>query len=221
MSEPVATARGSVLNDIVRVYLVAQLGRSRTMKANTWRARTKRDLIIEVWEALDCESVGARELKQIQIVIEDRFGAGSMDSPASIARTVADEGAVLRHPEVLSLDTEWRERQLSTLISPDELNFSGLGEASASIKKLDTLRRKFETNSEQVQLVRLREMTLKLKQDALVVSRGKNVERQQRLEAGEIAQWLTVWLQSPDVFDDWLSLRQRSPEFLRQFRSNS
>jgi len=185
------------------------------MQANRWRARTKHGLIIEVWEALDCESVGARELKQIQKVIRQKFGAGSMDSPASIARTVADEGAVLRHPEVLSLDTEWRERELSALISPDELNFSGLAEASASIKKLETLRRKFKQNSEQQQLGRLSEMTLKFKQDALGWARSKTVERQKRLEAKEIAQWLTVWLQSPDIFEDWLTLRQRSPEFIQ------
>lgn len=185
------------------------------MKTNPWRARTKRDLIIEVWESLDCESVGAGELKEIQRVVEHEFGAGSVDSPASIARTLADEGAVLRHPEVLSLDTEWRERVLSALISPDELSFSGLSEASASIKKLDTLRRRFEANSERAQLGRLREMTLKLKQDALVVARSKTVERQKRLEAREITQWLTVWLQSPDIFEDWLSLRQRSPEYIQ------
>lgn len=185
------------------------------MKANRWRARTKQDLIIEVWETLDCESVGASELEQIQEVIRQRFGSGSLDSPASIARTLADEGAVLRHPEVLSLDTEWRERELSALIPPDELNFSGLAESSVSIKKLDTLRRKFEQNSEQAQLKRLREMTLGFKQEALWMGHAKNVERQKRMEAREIAQWLTVWLQSPDIFEDWLSLRQRSPEFIQ------
>ncbi len=187
------------------------------MKANRWRARTKQDLIIEVWETLDCESVGASELEQIQEVIRQRFGSGSLDSPASIARTLADEGAVLRHPEVLSLDTEWRERELSALIPPDELNFSGLAEASISIKKLDALRRKFEQNSEQAQLKRLREMTLGFKQEALGMAHSKNVERQKRMEAREIAQWLTVWLQSPVIFEDWLSLRQRSPEFMRRF----
>ncbi len=185
------------------------------MKANIWRARTKQDLMIEIWEALDCESVGARELEQIQEVIRQKFGPGGLDSPASIARTLADEGAVLRHPEVLSLDTEWRERELLPLIPPDELNFSGLAEASVSIKKLDTLRRKFEQNSEQEQLGRLREMTLGFKQDALGLARSKTVERQKRMEAVEIAQWLTVWLQSPDIFEDWLSLRQRSPEFIQ------
>lgn len=169
--------------------------------------------MIEVWEALDCESVGASELKQIQEVIRQKFGAGGLDSPASIARTLADEGAVLRHPEVLSFDTEWRERELLALIPPDELNFSGLAEAAVSIKKLDTLRRKFEQNGEQEQLGRLRKMTLGFKQDALGIARSKTVEGQKRMEAMEIAQWLTVWLQSPDIFEDWLSLRQRSPGF--------
>ncbi len=185
------------------------------MKANRWRARTKNDLIIEVWEALDCETVGGRELKQIQTVVAQKFGAGSVDSPASIARTLADEGAVLRHPEVLILDTEWREREMSELIPPDELRFSSLAEASASIKKLDTLRRNFEQNREPQKLGRLREMTLQFKQDASGMARSKTVERQKRLEAKEIAQWLTVWLQSPDIFEDWLSLRQRSPEFIQ------
>ena len=191
------------------------------MKANRWRARTKQDLIIEVWESLDCESVGAHELDQIQEVVRQNFGAGSVDSPASIARTLADEGAVLRHPDVLILDTEWRERELSALIPPDELNFSSLAEASASITKLDALRRKFEEDNEQQQLHGLREMALKVKQDALGRARSKTVERQERLEAKEIAQWLTVWLQSPDIFEDWLSLRQRSLAFTRQFVSDS
>jgi hypothetical protein len=184
------------------------------MKANRWRARTRRDLIIEVWEALDCESVGSRELAEIQKVVGQELGAGSVDSPASLARILADEGAVLRHPEVLSLDTEWRERELSALIPPDELNFSGLAESADSIKRLDSLRRKFEANGEQAELGRLREMTLKVKQDVLVVSRSQAVASRKRLEATEIAHWLTIWLQSPDIFTDWLSLRQRSPEFI-------
>jgi hypothetical protein len=188
--------------------------------ANRWRARTKRDLIIEVWEALDCESVGARELEQIQNVVGERFDAGAVESPASIARTLADEGAILRHPEVLNFDTEWRGRELAALLAPDELNFSDLVEAEESIKKLDALRRTLERDGEEHRLRRLGEVALKFKQDALIVARSKSVEKQQRLEAKEIVQWLTVWLQEPNLFEDWLSLRQRSPEFVRLLRAN-
>jgi hypothetical protein len=174
-------------------------------------ARTKRDLIVEVWESLDCESVGARELSRIQAIVIQEFGSGGAESPASIARTLADEGAVLRHPEVLTLDTEWREQELSSL--PDNLNFSSLAEAAASIKKLDAFRRSFAAGADKVKLTRLHDLSLKLKQDALLLARSKSADKNKRLAAREIAQWLTVWLETPDIFEEWLSLRQRSPEF--------
>lgn len=168
--------------------------------------------MIEVWEALDCESVGARELEQIQMAVSERFGAGAVESPAAIARTLADEGAALRHPEVLAFDTKWREQELSLLL-PDDLNFSGLAEASESIKRLDELHRKLEQASEPHKLQRLRELALKCKQEVQLAARSPVVEKRRRLEAGEMVQWLTVWLQEPDLFEDWLILRQRSPEY--------
>ena len=81
-----------------------------TAKQN-WQARTKRDLIIEVWERLDCETVGARELDEIIGAVHERFGAGAVESPAQVARLLADEGAELRHAEVLEADARWRARE--------------------------------------------------------------------------------------------------------------
>src|SRR6267142_7178919 len=100
-----------------------------------WNSETRHDLIIEVWEDLDCDSVGARELEQIQEALRERFGEGAQDSPASIARTVADEGAVLRHPEVFDYDAKWRERLNSGVVPVESLSFSNLPEASESIRK--------------------------------------------------------------------------------------
>jgi len=185
------------------------------MKANRWRARTKRDLIIEVWEDLDCDSVGAQELQQIQKVVSESFGEGAWESPAAIARTLADEGAVLRHPEVLDFDTQWREQNLTTLLLPDELNFSDLVESSKSITRLDELRRRLEGEGDQVRLRRLRELALSIKGESQRLARSKIAGEKKRAEAREIAQWLTVWLQEPDMFEDWLSLRRRSLEFIQ------
>jgi hypothetical protein len=95
------------------------------------------------------------------------------------------------------------------------LDFSGLTQAHQSITKLDSLRRKFEQDSEPEQMHHLRSMVVKLKQHELGIARSRIIDRQQRLEAKEIAQWLTVWLQSPDLFEEWLSLRRRSPEFIQ------
>lgn len=182
-----------------------------------WESRTRHDLIIEVWEELDCESVGARELEQIQQALREKFGEGALESPASIARSVADEGAVLRHPEVFNYDTKWRERLISGDVPLESLNFSSLVEASESIRKLESWRRGFAEEGEQLELRRLQEFALKTKQDLQLVARSRVVEAKRRFEAGEIVQWLTIWMQDPALFEDWLSLRKRSAGFVEKF----
>ena len=118
------------------------------MTAKNWSARNKHDLIIEVWEDLDCESVGAHELEQIQRALREKFGAGAVASPASLARTVADEGAQLRHPEVFDFDVKWREQNLQKLTFKDELDFSDLSLAFASVVKLEEQRLQLPADSE-------------------------------------------------------------------------
>jgi len=183
---------------------------------NSSKNPTKRELIIEIWELLDCESVGSRELLEIQQSVRDRFGEGAVDSPAAIARLLADEGAVLRHPEVIDCDADWRERSLSDSL-PAAVNFDGLSEAAASIKTLDELRQELEAASLEMNLTRLREAVQGVKRDRLMVARSRVVMERTRLEADEIAEWLSVWLNSPDLFSDWLELRQRSPDFIERF----
>ena len=182
-----------------------------------WKSGTRRDLIIEVWEDLDCESVGLHELEQIQEVLREKFGEGAQESPASIARTLADEGAVLRHPEVFDYDTQWRERLISGVVSPELLSFSNLPEASESIKRLESWRKEFAGDGNQGELRRLKEFALKTKQDLQQVARSRVVDTNKRLEAGEIVQWLTIWMLDPAIFEDWLSLRKRSAEFVEKF----
>ena len=188
------------------------------MSVRSWSGRTKQELIIEVWEALDCESVGVREIEQIQQALREKFGEGTLESPASIARTVADEGAVLRHREVFEADAKWRERLIANNAPLESLGFSSLVEASESIRKLESWRRQFAKEGKQVDLHRLQEFALKAKQELQLVARSRVVEGKGRLEAGEIVQWLTIWMRDPAIFEEWLSLRQRSAEFVEKFR---
>jgi hypothetical protein len=188
------------------------------MNTRSWGARTKPDLIIEVWEALDCESVGANEIEQIQQALREKFGEGTRESPASIARTVADEGAVLRHQEVFECDVKWRERLMSDAAPLESLGFSSLVEASESIEKLESWRRQFAEAGKQADLRRLQEFALKARQGLQLLARSRIVEAQAGLEAGEIVQWLTIWMRDPTIFEDWLSLRKRSAEFVEKFR---
>ena len=182
-----------------------------------WRSRTKQDLVIEVWEALDCESVGAHELEQIQKALSERFGEGALASPAAIARMVADEGAVLRHPEVFECDVNWRKEHLKKQEFRNELNFADLSTAFDSVVKLEEKRLQLRVDEDATGLRELREIVMAVRKDLALRGRSKILEIAMRDQLKEISEWLTVWLQSPELFSDWLDLRRQSPEFSQKF----
>ena len=180
------------------------------MTTKRWNSRTKRELIIEVWEHLDCESVGASELEQIQVAITEEFGAGAVESPSSIARVVADEGAVLRHPEVFECDRTWRQAQLKSALDVSPNDFVDLDSALAWITKLQ---------SAGLEVEKVRELVITVRKELSSQSRSRILDARTRLISREVAQWLSIWLQSPEMFSDWLDLRRRSPEFREKFKS--
>ena len=190
------------------------------MSGKTWSARTRRDLIIEVWEALDCESVGSRELEQIQQALVEKFGEGALESPASIARVVADEGAVLRHPEVFACDVKWRENSLNDRRLVRGLDFSSLTAAFQAIVIIEEKRLQLQLGDAATGATGLRELrdiVAAARKDSLLQARSKILNSSVRERLKEISEWLTVWLQSPELFSDWLDLRRRSPEYREKF----
>ncbi len=173
---------------------------------------TRAELAIAVWESLDCESVGAAELTQIREAVSDRFGAGAVESPAALARILADEGAVLRHPEVIECDAAWRAKQLAGSESND---WSSLADAAEAILGLEELRQ--EITDDRARLRELTDRAIQIRQDRLMMSESPVLSEAERAEATEIAAWLEVWLRSPDLFSDWLALRLTTSEFRRLF----
>src|SRR6266853_2414862 len=163
-------------------------------------ARTKEDLIVEVWEQLDCDSVGAAELEQIQKAIRERFGEGAVDSPASIARLLADEGAELRHSEIIEFDARWREAE----IEKDAADFSvfdrfdaakplRLKQAEALITKLEKLRKKFEHAGDSQALRSLKDEAVSARQTVQSLAKNEKLNQRVRGEQVEIVEWLSLW----------------------------
>lgn len=187
----------------------------------SWQSRTKNDLIVEVWQHLGGESVGARELSAIQTALSEQFGEGAVDSPAAIARVLADEGAELRHPEVVEYDATWRESKIQEIKGKDtgELfdieNTWNLKRAAVWIKKLEEERKKLKPEDRK-RMKSVEERAREEKERARVVAASTAFTPIQRAEAAEIAEWLTIWLQQPGMFADWVELRQRSPEFKKK-----
>jgi hypothetical protein len=165
----------------------------------------KQQLIVEVWQELAVDSVGAAELAEIQRCLRERLGDEVPASPASIARTLADHGAVLGHPDVLEADLRWRE--LYTLFTPEDLTFGTLEAATALIEKIERLRAEFETDN--LRLEHLRQPVRRIKSELEFLANNDLAQ--------EFAQWLTIWLQNPKIFAEWLALRRATPEFRQRF----
>lgn len=166
-------------------------------------ATTKDQVILEIWKRSGNDLVTAHELNLIQRALSERFGSDA--SPASIARVLADYGARLAHPEVLQSDTRWRERQHS--FTSDDLAFDSITAAFAFIEKL----RQAEDQSSLRQSVQL------IKHELDYLAGSSTAPANRRAVAREAAQWLTVWLQNPQIFSEWLDLRRSTNEFRELF----
>ncbi|MBA2378644.1 MAG: hypothetical protein H0V76_03610 [Blastocatellia bacterium] len=170
---------------------------------------TKLDLIIEVWERLDCESIGRLEIEAIEKALAERFGKQAVESPMVIARQLADEGAELRHNELMTLFVERAENKPYDPAFRNIFKLDTLGAAHNTIRQLENLRRKFETDKDRDGLRLIRDRTIEARETLLRKSDTDLVR--------EIASWLTMWLQSPELFENWIALRIRSQEFLNKF----
>jgi hypothetical protein len=165
---------------------------------------TKEQLILEVWQKTGKSLVTASDLTKIRDALAQRFGSES--SPASIARVLADHGARLGHPEILQADARWRESQ--HVFTPDDLAFDTITNAFAFIEKLQQAQHDEES---------LRQSLLQIKNELDLLASAPAAPETKRAVAREAAHWLTVWLQNPQIFPDWLALRRSTQEFQELF----
>ena len=193
------------------------------MKSAEIPNREKRELIVETWTKLGHAPVTATMLSRIQRALARQFGIDTTDSPASIARVLADEGAELRHPDVIEFDAQWRESSLKkselAIATDDAAKPLTLESAEALLKRFERLRRKYSGDAKSDRLSQLREAALNEKAKAQLLARDGALDDSLRKVQGEIAEWFRVWLQAPEIFDDWLDLRRRSSEFRETFKA--
>ncbi len=182
-----------------------------------WKSRTKQDLMIEVWEALDCESIGENEIIEIEKVLNETFGAGAVDFPMRIARVLADEGAELRHAEILNLDFQRRSNDPYDAYFRNIFKFSTFEEALRSLRNLENLRQAFNKKDDPIGLRRLRDAVTEERDGLNYIASDKRLGDAERAKAKEIAEWISLWIKTPAIFESWIDLRRNSPEFASRF----
>jgi hypothetical protein len=99
------------------------------------------------------------------------------------------------------------------------LQFHDLESAEASLRNLDAAWQGYREASDRTGVSIIRALVLKGKRRALGLASNPRVSPVKRRQKQEIARWFTVWLQTPDLFFDWLEVRKRSEEYNRLFVS--
>jgi hypothetical protein len=189
------------------------------MEANS--SARERKVIIESWDDAERPPVDARLLDGIGARLERELGRDYRMSPAAIARVLADEGAELKHPEIIEADTEWREATVKASCYQSKLELlrpidvMTLSTAEAFIVRLEDCRHQSEGDNETAG--RLRSIASEARRLAEAIARNRAAEQAIRDEQAEIAEWLKLWLQTPALFKNWLELRKATDEFRASF----
>jgi hypothetical protein len=182
-----------------------------------WQAKSKLELIIEVWEKLDCETVGRTEIEAIEEAVAGRYGRAAVDSPMIIARAVADEGAQLRHAEIMQLYIERAEDRPFDAALRNLVKTDSLAAAERSLREAGRLRRKYDAAGQKEGLKLLRELVLNEREAVAAKAANKKLSSERRAMAGEIGSWLKIWLETPEIFENWLDIRKASADYRERF----
>jgi hypothetical protein len=97
----------------------------------------------------------------------------------------------------------------------DILAFSTFDEAERTIKTLEKLCRNYQAASDKKGVEYCRQIAVLGRGRAELISRNKRVSLQKRLQKKEIATWFSIWLETPTIFNDWISLRKSTEDFRR------
>jgi hypothetical protein len=174
------------------------------------KRRTKKEMVLEIYDREAMGEVTAREIAIINRGLVEEFGEGGAMAPAEIARLLVDEDLPVRFEQVFRMATPTEKYE--TLFEGLAINRS-LSDAEESLRKIDDLYRKFQRLEDRTGVRFARQTAERAKRNAASRSLSSGLTGLRRAEQEEIAQWFTIWLQTPDLFAQWLELRKASPGF--------
>lgn len=174
---------------------------------------SKRQMVLEIYDREAMGEVTPREIAIINQALLEEFGEGGTLSPAGIARILADEDIPVRFDQVLAMIPSANPWQW---LCDEVMRCKTLEEAETAICNLNAQEQSFRRRQNRAGLRAVHEAAIAGRQQALAYASQAAADSPEQKLFQEIAQWLTVWLQNPDVFATWLELRKGSPEFRQQ-----
>jgi len=113
------------------------------------------------------------------------------------------------------IETPYREALAGVLA------FSTFADTERSLRFIENLCRKYRQASDKKGVESCRRIAFLGRRRAESISRNPRVCLRKRLHKKEVAAWFTIWLETPDLFDDWLAMRKNTAEFRALLESES
>ena len=176
---------------------------------------TKKSVILEIAREMPVPRFTPAEVEQIRRQLVARLGAAGRTSAEYIAGVLEAAGISVVWSTKADTQGQYEEE------FRDLLHFATLEDAEMCIMRLDELYRKFHEEKELAATERVLEVARLGRRRAEMIARNHKVEAEKRAEKEEIMQWFKVWLETPDVFFDWLEARKTSPDFQRRFAKSA
>ena len=173
-------------------------------------AETKKQVILEYCRAKALERIGPEEIRALENELRARLGSSIKTSPSYIAGVLREAGKNVEYHDRFA-DPPLEEPYASRL--RNLLQFHDFVSAEASLRKLDQVYREYLEASDRTGTRLVRSLLRKGKLRAGSMAANPRVRPDKRAEKGEIAAWFRIWLETPDLFFDWLELRKASEEF--------
>ena len=172
--------------------------------------RSKKQCILDAAHSLKIDRAGRSEIRRIQAYLVWQFGVDAKPNVSYIARTLRQAG--IQVDAVTEFDDAEVEEPYATRLQ-GLLQFQNLQVAEDSLRKLHAAFEEYRQAVDRLGMRRVRGLVLRGRQRAEAIAHNPRVNPANRHVKREIVNWFRVWLESPDLFFDWLEIRKKSEEF--------
>ena len=183
-------------------------------RGNVSGTLSKKQIILEYCRAKALERIGPEEIRALENELRVRLGSNRHTSPSYVASVLRAAGKNVEYYDRFA--TPSMEEPYASRLR-NLLQFHDFESAEDSLRKLDEIYREYREASDRTGTGLVRSLLQKGKLRAGSLAANPRVSPDKRAEKREIATWFRIWLETPELFFDWLELRKASEEFCRLF----
>lgn len=171
---------------------------------------TKKQLLLDFFQASGKRPIEVRDLQAARDELRRVLGLTDRTSFGYIASILRQAGYEVRYEDRYS-DPIMPEPYATRLKSV--LEFHDLTSAEQSLLRINAIYLEYSSIADRLGVAFVQAIVKKGKLRARSLAANPRVQAAKRREKEEIARWFQVWLETPELFADWLELRKRSEEF--------